>query len=221
MDAKGQTTPAAAEAEPVKELFPGHAAELARRERRVAATAQANADPLPGPLADVFGHVPQTIAGLTVRPLVHYDFVLLKKLGSPLLDQLSKVGSGDEGKSETPFTDEQGYEMIYQFTRPAKLAAAVLARGREVFAQAALEEIGMSLGPVDVAALVVAVQREFVRAFSTAVKYGSPAPDVESGTVFSVPPAEAPATASAGGSIISAGSRAPSQASRGTSSCGS
>lgn len=221
MEYQGQTTPAAAEAEPAKELYPGQSAELARRDRRVAATAQANADPLPGPLADAFAHVPQTIAGLTVRPLVHYDFVLLKRLGSPLLEQLSKVGSGDQVKSETPFTDEQGYEMIYQFTRPAKLAAVVLARGREVFAQAALEEIGMALGPVDVAALVVAVQREFIRAFSTAVKYGSPAPAAEAGTVFSVPPAEAPTTASAGGSTICAGSQAASQPSRGTSSCGS
>lgn len=181
----------------VKELYPGHAAELARRARRVAATAGANSDPLPGPLAGVWDAVPQCIGGLTVRAVVHYDFVILRKLGSPLLEQIRKAAAGE--KSQTAFADEQGYEMVFQFTRPVKEAAAVLAKGVAAFRQAALEEIGMKHNPVDVGLLVAAVEREFVRAFSTLVQYGAPATEGEGAQVFSKPPAEGQTTVSAGG----------------------
>lgn len=181
------------------ELYPGQAAQLARRASRNAAMSAANTEPLPGPLLDAFGGVPQSIAGLTVRPLVHFDFVILRKLESPLLRQLQSAG-GDTSKPATEFSDEQGYEMVFQFTRPAREAAAVLAKGKEEFRRRALEEIGMTLGPVEVALLIKAVEREFVRAFSTAVQYGVAA-GID-GTVFTMPPAD-PTTASAGGSTTS------------------
>lgn len=180
------------------ELYPGHAAEVARNERRATAIAEAGRDPLPGPLMDAFTGVPDQVAGLQVRPLVHYDFVILRKLDSPLLRQFN-------GTDKTPFTDEQGYEMIYQFTRPVRAAADLAAKGREVFQRTAVDEIGMRLGPVEVALLVKAVEREFIRAFSTVIKYqaGAPGPSANGEQVFPQPPADVK-TGSAGGSITSA-----------------
>lgn len=199
---------------PAKELFDGAAAQHARKARQAAARAAATADPLPGPLAGVFGHVPATIAGLTVRPLVHYDFVILRQIGSPLIDQLKLTEPG-----QTPFSEVQGYEMVFLFTRPVREAAAIAARGPEAFRAAAIETIGMALGPVEVALLIRAVEAEFVRAFSTAVSYGAPAPGAD-GTVFTPPPA-GPKTGLAGGSTTSDGCAAHILPSPGSSCCSS
>jgi len=181
------------------ELYPGHAKDLADRNQRNRRRAAANSVPLPGPLLDAFAHVPQTVAGRTVRALVHFDFVILQKLASPLLAHL-RGGT----KQATAYTDEQGYEMVYQFTRPVREIAAEIAReGRDFapkFKAAALETIGLSLGPVEVGLLVQAVEREFIRAFST--RLGYEARPGEPGQVFTTPP-PAPTTASAGGSTTS------------------
>jgi hypothetical protein len=181
------------------ELYPGHEKDLAAlRERSDAHVAAATAV-LPGPLAGAFDDTgPGPIAGLRVRRLVHYDFVLLKKLDSPLLRQLSAAPGG-----KTEFDDESGYEMILQFTRPVLEVRALVERGRKAFRQLALEEIGLRLGPLEVAMLLKAVEAEFVRAFSTVVKYSSPESPESSGTVFTPPPALPTTTGSAGGSITS------------------
>lgn len=185
----------------VEELYPGYREELRRSEARHQKMEQAAANPLPGPLFDAYAHLPETIAGLTIRPLVHYDFVLLKQLDSPLLRHLRAATDGAE-TPPTPYGDDEGYELIFLFTRPARDAAAILARGRSVFRRAAVEMIGMNVSPADTALLMKAVEREVLRAFATVVNYEPRAP--ADGTVFTPPPA-APATDSAGGSTISAG----------------
>ena len=185
---------------PAPELYPGHAADQQRQAGRAREIARATAAVLPGPLADAFAGAPTVIAGLTVRPLVHYDFVLLRKLGSPLLKQLDAAVTGE---ARTPITDEQGYEIIWQFTRPIREVIAAVALGPEKFRERAITDIGLTLGPIEVALLVKAVEAEFLRSFATKLKYGSPPAESE-GTVFTPPPAPAATTASAGGSITSA-----------------
>jgi hypothetical protein len=206
------------------ELFPGQAAQIAQRAREDAAYEAAAVTPLPGPLMGVFEPTlpPPEIGGLRVRPFVHYDFVLLQRLESPLLKQLQRAAASTPEDGEgTRFTDEEGYEMVYQLTRPVKEAAAVLARGREVFRQAAIEGIGMALGPLEVAELVDQVVRELVRAFSTKVKYGAASPGSGSdGTVFTAPPPRQ-VTGSDGGLITSAGCSAGSPDGGRSSSCAS
>jgi hypothetical protein len=195
------------------ELYPGANADAARSAARARAIAQANADPLPGPLLDAFAHVPETIFGpggtpLTIRPLVAYDFVILRKLDSPLLAQLAKAADPStlNPQPSTTFPDESAYEMILQFTRPIRDSVALIAKGRAAFRQTALEQIGFLLGPVEVALLIKAIEREFLRSFSTVVKYSPGQSSGDSGgTVFTPPPAApAPTTASAGGSNTSA-----------------
>lgn len=231
-----------------EELYPGHAAELKKHAARVTAIEHASANPLPGPLLDAYAHVPQEIAGFKIRALVHYDFVLLKQLDSPLLQQLAAAAPASAGgdspagrtaaAGRTPFTDEQSYDMIWQFcrhprevraelaayTRQARAELAAKAGGasvpasldpasvpasldpiadrvRELFRERALEEIGFQLNPVEAALLVKAVEREFIRAFSTVIKYESR--PGEPGETFTPPPPQT-TTASAGGSTTSA-----------------
>jgi hypothetical protein len=204
---------------PAPELYPGHAEELRRHAERIKALERAAREPLPGPLLEVYASVPTTVAGFTIRPLVHYDFILLTRLGSPLIEHLR--GTAAAKTAQTGFTDEQAYEMVWQFCRPCKVVAAELAayetaarrecpdadadrinaRVREQFKARALEEIGLSLGVVEAALLVKGVEREVARAFSTAISY---APRKAEGENFTPPPT-APTTGSVGGSITSPG----------------
>ena len=158
---------------------------------------EANADPLPGALDGVFGAAMASAAGLQVRRLVHFDFVLLKRMGSPLLEQLA----GKRGKKGTPFTDEQGYEMIWQFTLPCEEVEACLAKhGAAECRLIAKREIGMKLGPMEAIILVKSVEQEFERSFSSWIKHGAPEKEGGGETVFTGPAMKpAPKTGSGGG----------------------
>jgi hypothetical protein len=164
----------------------------------------ANATVLPGPLKGAFAAEAAEVAGLRVRRFVHFDWVVMERLGSPLVSHLQKQAAGN--RSKTKFTDEQGYEMILQFTRPIQEVDALLAKlGVAGFRKLAKEEIGYRLGPLEVKLLARAVEAEFARAISTPVKYSGKAAE-SSETVFTMPPANPEAkTGSAGGSTTSAG----------------
>jgi hypothetical protein len=201
-------------------LSPEARAVLERQQRSLQAdaglAAQACARPLPGALAGAFAPQVREIAGLRVRAPRHYDFVALQVLDSPLLKEfqaaakasrLKALGKKVKRRPPTPWTDEQGYEIIYQFTRPAEeLLALVQAPDRKravaEYRQRALREIGLQLGPVEVALLVSAVSREFDAYFSTWVRYESKPAGGGGETVFTTPP---PGTVPVGGSTTTAG----------------
>lgn len=187
------------------ELYPGYAAELAKKQRRDQAIVQANAEPFPGPLLDAFAGLPQTIGGLTVRPLVHFDFLLLRLLNSPILQHMVKEQG--EGPTKTEMLEEQVYDLCLLFTMPCREAAAIIQKpdGPEAFREASIDRIGLSLSPLHVTLLLKAVEREFARAFSTVVglKPASVAAEEEGKQVFTQPPADQ-RTGSVGGSITTA-----------------
>ena len=186
------------------EPYPGFTAEAAARAAHQRSLRDAAADPLPGPLAHAFAALPDLVAGLRVRKMVHYDFVIMRLIGSPVMEQLRNQGK--KGKATTAFDDADGYQMIYQFTRPVEEIADWISKrapGRAApeFRKLALREIGMTLGPVEVALLVKMVERTITDAFSTALQYAEKDPP-PGDTVFTPPPAS-PSTASAGGSTTS------------------
>ena len=185
------------------EPYPGYDAERRQTERRDALRVAARAEPLPGPLLDAFAGVPEEIAGFRLRPVVHYDFVLLRLLDSPILKHLA--GNAERESGPTPLTDDDSYVLIYQLSQPIQVWVdwwekhPDRPRAAAAFRRLARAEIGLKHGPLEVALLIRAAEREIVRAFSTVVKY---APKETSGDFLSPPaPKE---TASAGGSITSA-----------------
>jgi hypothetical protein len=202
-------------------LSPETRAALSAQQRglhaNAATSAEASARPLPGPLAQAFAPRIEEVAGFKVRAPKHYDFVALQVLESPLLEEfkaasraarLRALGKKVKRRPPTPWTDEQGYEIIYQFTRPAEeLIGLVQAADRKAavlaYRQKALREVGLQLGPVEVALLVAAVSREFESYFATWLRYENKAAASGNGeTVFTMPP---PVTAPVGGSTIIAG----------------
>lgn len=191
------------------------AKDIAAHQARQAATRRANAEPLPGPLATAFNADELQALGIKLRPVVASDFILLKKLNSPLYrrtfelaEHARQVKAGelaaDAPPPQTNFDEEECVEMIYQFSIPLPQARAELKRGREFFREQAQQAI-TDHAPVDaLPRLVEAVVANFTAAFSTAVQYSGESKEGEE-TVFTTP-AAAGATASAGGSITSRGS---------------
>ena len=175
-------------------------AQIERHSRRVSATAEASADPLPGPLADAFPTVDIIVHGIHVRPVVAADFPILRKLQSPRYRQMLEAAKPPELRTPTEFTDEDGWEMIYQFTNPALAVELALAQGRAHFRRIAHEQIGMRMNPFIAAQVAEAVGEQMKRSYETALRYKAAG---EAKEVFTAPP-PASTTASAGGSITSA-----------------
>ena len=186
--------------------------DIAAHQAEQTAIRRANAEPLPGPLAVAYTIDELAVLGIKLRPVTAGDFILLKKLNSPLYrrtfelaEHQRKIAAGeiasDAKPPQTSFDDEECVEMIYQFSVTLPEARAQLRKGREHFREQAQQAI-TDKAPIDgLPKLVEAVVANFTAAFSTAVKYGSPAKE-DGETVFTTPAAAA-ATASAGGSTTS------------------
>jgi hypothetical protein len=168
------------------------------------ARAEANMEPLPGPLADAFGP-PIVIHGITVRPVVHYDLVILRQLNSPLYLHMLEMGKPDNERKEIKYSDDDGYLLVHQFTNPIAVIREQLERGHDYLKACALAGTAYRLPPVVMAALIPAVLESFKRSFEPAIKYGEEKKDGES---FSQSP-KVPKMASAGGSTTFADLSAP------------
>lgn len=175
--------------------------QLAAYQRRADAIESANADPLPGPLLDAFLPEPLLAAGFALRQPVASDLAILKRINSPILQELEQLAKPVEERIPCPFSEEAAWELFYLWTRPVTEARAALASGPQAFRETALRVTSDRL-PLTIvtqgAAMMAALAQNFIRSFATAIEYQSkPSGD---GTVFTAPPPGAP-TASAGGSI--------------------
>ena len=177
------------------------AAQVAAFARSLEIQSAAAADPLPGPLADAFAPNLEPIAGISLRPVVARDLALLRQLDSPLVRQLAQWRKPAGERAEVQCTEEEGWEIIYQFSRPARQAAADLACGRTHFTRLATEfAADLSLGAVS--QLCARAAHNLIASFATAVRYDAK-PQEGATEVFTAPPAT-PKTASAGGLTMSA-----------------
>jgi hypothetical protein len=129
-------------------------------------------EPLPGPLGAAFG--PQadiTVGHLKVRPVVAYDYVILKEIGSPIYEQIFEQ-PGSEFKLE--FTTEQACELCYLFTSPLKEVKKILRRSRDDFAELATAKFFDDAGNLKlVRDILEAVAKQMATSISTMQSYTS------------------------------------------------
>jgi hypothetical protein len=161
--------------QPVQELYPGQAADLAAKALRDAAALRANQVPLPGPLSDAFASATKTIHGITLRPIVHSDHIHLQEIGSPILELLLHPRDpSDPSASSTPstpsaprFSEKDVAEFIYVLTAPPRAVRALLAQGRQALREAALEATTDRLTSSQISELARAVLDHYLASFST------------------------------------------------------
>lgn len=177
-------------------------AELERESRRRLAVYEANADPLPGPLALAFPAAPIRVGTLAIRPFVHADWATLRKLDSPLLKQIAEMRKPAEMRETTPCSDQEEWEMVLVFLLDPERAEA-LASNRAEFTRFAREKIGLGLNPFIFEMLKAAVIQQFTRCCETAVQFLAASASAPTDELFTKPPT-AMTTASVGGSPTSA-----------------
>lgn len=191
-----------AQAKPAAELYPGHAAESARKAERDRHVAQANAEPFPGPLADAFANGPIRLGEFTVREFVPMDAALLRRLDSPFYRQLLEILKPKEQRQATPCEDLDEWVVIYLFTRPCAEAEAVLNQGVAEFQRQARAAFAHNprLNLALYQDLFEACAHRIITAFDTALRWRTRDPEALPGQaeVFTMPP-PAKMTASAGG----------------------
>jgi hypothetical protein len=160
------------------------------------AAKRASADPLPGPLGAAFGPLDIHVDGLKIRPLVAYDWAVMKAANHAIYRQmLEYMQLGDQAKDVEP-TEQEAWEIIYLLSHPCEEVDDVFQRGVKAFSTAARREVGMKLHPGQIARLSKACFEQVQRHMTTMVKYAQKADKDGETSFFPQPPSE---TASAGG----------------------
>lgn len=136
------------------------------------AATRAQADPLPGPLAHAFG--PNAIkigGGIWVRKMVASDYPILKALDSPIFRMMTELATSADKPDDVTFTDEEEWQMCWQFTNPVKRVRETLALGVQTLKDLARQEIGDTLPPEVVKLITPAIMEQLKRNITTALQY--------------------------------------------------
>lgn len=183
------------------ELDPGLVERMAKRET---ARAEANVIPLPGPLLDAFLPPLVFAAGQRLRPMTASDVAILQRINSPLIRMMVEAGKPPEEQTPVVTTDEELWELLFLWTRPAREARAAIAPGPQAFREAALSFADTLPFGIIVhrQAIFHTLEQHFASAMATALSYRAANPE---GTVFTPPPA-GPGMGSVGGSTTQPGS---------------
>jgi len=141
----------------------------------VEAGKRANADPLPGPMATAFGTQNIVLFGFTVRPVVAYDWAIMKHINSPVYRQMLEfMQAGDKAETIDP-EYEDIWDLVYLLTRPCEEADKVFKKGKEAFHEEAKKEIGFKLDLGRISILYEACITQLREHTATMVRYaGSP-----------------------------------------------
>lgn len=145
------------------------------------ANKRAIADPLPGPAGKAFCSGPITVGGKTVYKVVPRYFQALKAINSPLITIMQDVVSN--GKVDTEFKDEEGWEICWIFTHTGKEVREIIGRGANALKEAAMTEIGES-EDYPVSLVIYAVMEQLKRHMTTAIKFNAEAQEKGEITFF-------------------------------------
>jgi hypothetical protein len=132
---------------------------------------RAAATPFPGPLADAFLHdAIQVDDHLFVRRIVASDWKILQALDSPICKQMLEFQKDEKLREPVPFTDEEEWEMCWQFTHSPKECRELMAKGRAAFREAAIE-YGDTLTMPQSKLVIGAIGRQITNSWLTCIKY--------------------------------------------------
>jgi hypothetical protein len=141
---------------------------------REEAAKRANATPLPGALSDAFltDSIPVS-ANILVRRVVASDWPLMQWLDSPIYKMFLEMMKEEAIREAVSFTDEEEWEMMWQFTHTPQQCRDLKAKGREAFRATAVAEIGDSMSKIETAEGVAAISQQVVKSFGTKIEYGN------------------------------------------------
>src|ERR1035441_3675945 len=141
-------------------------------------------EPLPGPAEYIFNANPLTVKistgeEITIRPMVSFDINIFKTINSPFYEIIMQT-EAKEAMTKLFTSEEESYEMIYQFTHSPKQIYYLFKKGLEVFKDAVMEEVAFKYNPADAALLVGKIIEHIFQVNLARVNFES-APEVENG----------------------------------------
>ena len=135
------------------------------------ASKRASADPLPGPLAKAFGPLNIAVDEYAIRPIVAYDWAIMKILNSPIYRQMLEFMQDGEKAALLEVQPHEQWELIYLLTRPCEEADKVFSKGAGEFSNAAKREFAFSTHPLKINKLFAACMEQLKNHMATMVKY--------------------------------------------------
>jgi hypothetical protein len=141
-------------------------------------------EPLPGPATYIFNVEPLTVKistgeEITIRPMVSFDINIFKTINSPFYEIIMQT-EAKEAMTKLFTSEEESYEMIYQFTHSPKQIYYLFKKGLEVFKDAVMEEVAFKYNPADAALLVSKIMEHIFQVQLARVNFES-APEPEGG----------------------------------------
>ena len=142
-------------------------------------------EPLPGAYADAFNTEPLTvktsIGDVVIRPMVAYDINIFKLINSPFY-QIMLGDKIDKNITNQLFTsEEESYEMIYQFTHTPKECYQLFKKGKEAYKDKVMEEVSFVYNPAEAAMLIETIMSHIFKVNMARVDFTTPEPDESGG----------------------------------------
>lgn len=155
------------------ELNPGLIADLEKGLQRQEAAQVSAALPLPGAAGDGFPSPNLKTKRFTVRPIVASDMAVMQRIESPFIQLAAEAQKPEAERQRVDFTAQDMVNVVYLFTTPAKEAYDTLKEGVEAFKDKAMESVGFSVKPEDIAEMFAAIGTAVPKSFETALVYGA------------------------------------------------
>lgn len=135
---------------------------------------RAAATPLPGALSDAFlaGAIKVT-DNLSIRRIVASDWAILQWLDSPIHKLILEIQKEESIREEVVYSNEEEWEMIWQFTHEPKAIRDLKSKGREAFKETCITEIGDKFELTTTKKSVEAISAQIVKSFETKIDYGT------------------------------------------------
>lgn len=151
----------------------------------VMASERAAADPLPGPLVNLFVNGDIEVEGVKVRKAWMGDQVIFKILDSPIHRLILESQKEKNLQEPVDCSTEDEMMLIWQFTHPIKEAYELAKQGKSAFESKAMTEVGMEMDCVKPKIIIEAIMKQIAAAFQLKMTYAADAKEGENGSPLS------------------------------------
>lgn len=165
---------------------------------RILASDRAAADPLPGPLSQLFEDGGIRVGNMVVRKLYPIDEAIFRILDSPIHRMALEAQKPENMREDVPYTDAEEYSLALQFTTPPRDAYTLAKKGKQAFEDEAMSKFAFSGDLLEYKEVVNAIMEQLSRAFKTRMNYEPDKKDGESDAVPFPQPSVVQLTASDG-----------------------
>lgn len=134
------------------------------------ASQRAAATPAPGPVLAAFTAGPISVGNFSIRPVVASDWIIFQQIKSPWLEMALESTKPEGSQEETPWTEQDTWDSVWQFTHSPAECRALAAKGLQTWKDTVRADIGDSPEySAHIDAISIAVQSQVVNHWKTRI----------------------------------------------------